>query len=157
MKLKKYIGFVNEKFGVSIQICEKSKETYGFILKYLNNIISFGGYMDNENLYQVCAYDNSELIGIRLFRMKDRKVHLNYSVVSESHRNMGINKKMAEKIFEISENNGVELITSNVRESNIYSIKSLLSSGFQINDKVVRYYDDGEKKISLFKECKSYD
>lgn len=145
-----------EEYGhdIDVNLCEKSKVTYDFMSKYLD-IIPFDGYINNENIFQVCAYDGDEMVGVRMFRMKDKKIHLNYAVVSESHRNLGVNKKMADKIIEMSKDSGVSIITSNVREGNKYSIKSLLSSGFQINDKVERYYDDGEKKISFFKKFKT--
>jgi ribosomal protein S18 acetylase RimI-like enzyme len=82
--------------------------------------------------------------------MKDGKIHMNYSAVDDAYRNKGINKKMKLKIIETGKQNGCTLITSNVRESNISSLKSQLSVGFKINDRADLKYPDGEKKIPLY-------
>ena len=129
---------------------EKTNETYDFIKQYLD-VIDFDSYINNHNLYQVVArYDNS-IIGIRIFRMNDGKIHLNYSAVIPEFRNKGLNKKMFNEIEKIGILNNVNIITSNVRESNISSLKSLLGSGFQINKNYDLKYPDGEKKLPLFK------
>ena len=129
---------------------EKTNETYDFIRQYLD-VIDFDSYINNNNLYQVVArYDNS-IIGIRIFRMNDGKIHLNYSAVIPEFRNKGLNKKMFNEIEKIGILNNVNIITSNVRESNISSLKSLLGSGFQINKNYDLKYPDGEKKLPLFK------
>ena len=57
---------------------------------------------------------------------------------------------MVEK--KIAKNNNVQVITSNVRESNLSSLNSLLNSGFQINKNYELYYPDGERKLPLFKK-----
>lgn len=159
MKNKKHIqGFIrfNENLNMSdvsdiiIKQEEKTNETYEFINQYLD-VIDFDSYINNNNLYQVVArYDNS-IIGIRIFRMNDGKIHLNYSAVIPEFRNKGLNKKMFNEIEKIGISNNVNIITSNVRESNISSLKSLLGSGFQINKNYDLKYPDGEKKIPLFK------
>ena len=55
-------------------------------------------------------------------------------------------------IFDIASKNNVSIITSNVRESNKASMKSLLASGFELNDRVELFYPDGEKKLPFFKK-----
>ena len=129
---------------------KKTNETYNFIKKYLD-VIDIDSYINNHNLYQVVVRYDNEIIGIRIFRMNDGKIHLNYSAVIPEFRKMGLNKKMLNEIEKIGISNGVNVITSNVRESNIYSLKSLLGSGFQINTNYDLKYPDGEKKIPLFK------
>jgi ribosomal protein S18 acetylase RimI-like enzyme len=82
--------------------------------------------------------------------MKDGKIHMNYSSVDETYRNMGINKKMKLKIIEIGRENSCTVITSNVRQSNISSLKSQQGVGFKVNDRVDLTYPDGEKKLPLY-------
>jgi len=77
-------------------------------------------------------------------------IHLNYSAVDEAYRNMGINKSMKLRIIEIGRKNNCSLITSNVRQSNLASLKSQQDIGFKVNDKVDLKYPDGEKKIPLY-------
>jgi ribosomal protein S18 acetylase RimI-like enzyme len=148
--LLKFDEFVNESFNnIEIVECEKSRESYDFVSNYLD-IIDFESYINNQNLYQVCAYENNILIGVSIFKMYDGKIHMNYGVVDANYRNVGINKKMKLKIIEIGKENNCSLITANVRESNIPSLRSLESVGFEINNKVDLRYPDGEKKIPLY-------
>lgn len=135
---------------IIIELEEKTKETYDFIKKFLD-VIAFDNYMSNKNLYQVVVRYNNSIIGIRIFRMADGKIHLNYSAVDPEFRNRGLNKKMLNEIEKIAISNGINIMTSNVRESNISSLRSLLGSGFQINKNYDLKYPDGEKKIPLFK------
>jgi ribosomal protein S18 acetylase RimI-like enzyme len=130
--------------------CEKTIQAYEILTKYLDNIIGFDEYASNESLYQVCAYQSDKLIGVVVFRMKDDKIHLNYSAVIEDYRNKGINRKMLEKIIEIAKINKISLITANVRISNKASLKSLLNSGLNINNRVSLKYPDGEEKVAFY-------
>lgn len=149
----KHIKNINENFNsndLSVKICDKSKEIYEFISKYLH-VMDFDSYINNENLYNVCVYDNNILIATDIFRMKDGKIHLNYSAVDEKYRNKGINKMMKYFIIDFAKKNNCTVITANVRESNIASINSFLSTGFTMNTKYDDLkYPDGEKKIPFF-------
>jgi ribosomal protein S18 acetylase RimI-like enzyme len=145
----KYLKSFNES-NSSVRLIDKDQTTYDFISSYLN-VISYDDYIVNDNLYQVGCFINDELVGLRIFRMLDGKIHLNYSAVSDKFRGSGINSIMYLEIEKIGRSNGVSLITSNVRESNVSSLKSLLKCGFSINDRVDLMYPDGERKIALYK------
>jgi len=145
----KYLKSFNES-NTSVRLIDKDQTTYDFISSYLN-VISYDDYITNQNLYQVGYFINDELVGLRIFRMLDGKIHLNYSAVSEEFRGSEINSIMYLEIEKIGRSNGVSLITSNVRESNVSSLKSLLKCGFNINDRVDLRYPDGERKIALYK------
>ena len=146
----KHLRRFNESFdSIEIVQCDKSRESYDFVAKQLD-ILDYDVYINNENLYQICAYDNDKLVGVSIFRMKDGKIHMNYSSVDESYRNQGINKKMKLKIIEIGKENGCTVITSNVRQSNLSSLKSQQAVGFKVNDRVDLTYPDGEKKLPLY-------
>lgn len=147
----KHLVRFNENFNLNnlkVSECEKSRETYDFVDKYLD-MIDFESYINNGNLYQICVYDGFILVGVSIFRMKDDKIHMNYSSVDESYRNRGINKMMKNKIIEIGRNNKCTVITSNIRQSNI-SLRSQKSVGFKVNDRVDLSYPDGEKKLPLY-------
>ena len=106
----RYLRRFNESFdNIEIVQCDKSRESYDFVAKHLD-ILDFDSYINNENLYQICAYDNDKLVGVSIFRMKDGKIHMNYSSVDETYRNQGINKKMKLKIMRLVEN-GCPVIT----------------------------------------------
>lgn len=128
----KHIRSYLDKNSIVVKLLDKTEETYNFIKNYLH-VVDFNSYIDNDNLYQVAAYRGNELIGLRIFRMKDGKIHLNYSAVVESERGKNINKLMFDKINEIALENNVSVITSNVRTSNTSSYNSLIKSGFEVN------------------------
>ena len=146
----KYLKSFNES-NSSVRLIDKDQTTYDFISSYLN-VVSYDDYIVNDNLYQVGCFSDGELVGLSIFKMVGDKIHLNYSVVSEDYRGGGLNIEMFKKIEEIGRSNGVSLITSNVRESNVSSLKSLLKCGFSINDRVDLRYPDGERKIALYKK-----
>jgi len=146
----KYLKSFNES-NSSARLIDKDQTTYDFISSYLN-VISYRDYIVNDNLYQVGCFINGELLGLSIFKMVGDKIHLNYSVVSEGYRGGGLNVEMFKKIEEIGRSNGVSMITSNVREGNVSSLKSLLKCGFVINDRVDLRYPDGERKIALYKK-----
>lgn len=148
----KYIKKLNENKldNLSIEISDKSKEIYDFISSYLN-LIDFESYFNNENLYNIAVYDQQKIIAANIFRMKDGKIHLNYSAVNPNYRNIGVNKLMKKYIVKFAKQNNCSVITANVRKSNIKSLKSLLNSGFNINTNYNDLkYPDGEEKIALF-------
>jgi ribosomal protein S18 acetylase RimI-like enzyme len=146
----RYLKNFNESFNnIQITECNKSIEGYNFVAKYLD-ILDFDSYINNENLYQICAYYGTNIVGVSIFKMKDGKIHMNYSSVDPDYRNKGINKEMKLKIIEIGRENGCTIITSNVRQSNISSLKSQKGVGFKVNDRVNLTYPDGEKKLPLY-------
>jgi ribosomal protein S18 acetylase RimI-like enzyme len=145
----KYLKEYNSYSNISYKFCDKSKESYEFISKYLD-VIDYDSYISNDNLYQICGHENDELISISIFKLLDGKAHINYSAVKDEYRNKGISKEMRNKIIDFLKKNNCKLVTSNVKKSNINSIKSLLSTGFKINDRVKRFYPDGEEKIAMY-------
>ena len=152
----KSFNLFNESIeNIKCSLCDKSKETYDFVSSEFE-ILPYDKYISNDNLYQVCCYVDNKLVGVRIFLMKEGKIHLNYTVVSSSYRNLGINRKMFDVIFDVANKNNVSIVTSNVRESNKASIKSLLASGFELNDRVELFYPDGEKKLPFFKKLKPF-
>lgn len=150
----KYIKFLESLKDINIIQSPKTDDSYHFLESHLKSIISKEDYINNESLLQVCAFFDKKLVGVRCFRMKDGKIHLNYSAVDVDYRKTGINQGMFNTIRNIAEKNDIQLITVNVRESNVNSLKSLLKSGFQINTNAELKYPDGEKKIALYFKLK---
>lgn len=147
----KYLKKYNESTSLIVKLIDKDLTTYDFIKSYLN-VISYEDYIVNDNLYQVGCFSGGELVGLMIFRMLGDKIHLNYTAVLDEFRGGGINGMMLSEIEKIGVENGVSMITSNVRESNVSSLRSLLKCGFSINDRVDLRYPDGEIKIALYKK-----
>jgi len=148
MKISRF--FEHSENPIQIKLEDKSLETWNFIKQYLD-VLDFNTYMENSNLYQVVARSLDDIVGVSIFKMKDGKIHINYSAVVEEKRSRGLNVEMTSEIEKIAKENNVEVITTNVRESNPASINSYLKSGFKINTNYSLSYPDGEKKIALFK------
>lgn len=146
----KYLKSFNESTSLIVKLIDKDLTTYDFIKSYLN-VISYEDYIVNENLYQVGCFSGGELVGLMIFRMGD-KIHLNYTAVLDEFRGVGINGMMLSEIEKIGVDNGVSMITSNIRKRNVSSLRSLLKCGFSINDRVDLRYPDGERKIALYKK-----
>ena len=147
----KYLKKYNESTSLIVKLIDKNLTTYDFIKSYLN-VISYEDYIVNDNLYQVGCFSGGELVGLMIFRMRGDKIHLNYTAVLDEFRGVGINGMMLSEIEKIGVDNGVSMITSNVREGNVSSLRSLLKCGFSINDRVDLRYPDGEIKIALYKK-----
>jgi ribosomal protein S18 acetylase RimI-like enzyme len=147
----KYLKSFNESTSLIVKLIDKDLTTYDFIKSYLN-VISYEDYIVNDNLYQVGCFSDGGLVGLMIFRMVGDKIHLNYTAVLDEFRGGGINGMMLSEIEKIGVDNGVSMITSNVRESNVSSLRSLLKCGFSINDRVDLRYPDGERKIALYKK-----
>jgi len=148
--MKIYRFFEHSENPIKIKLEDKSLETWNFTKKFLD-VLDFNTYMENSNLYQVVARSLDDIVGVSIFKMKDGKIHINYSAVVEEKRSRGLNVEMTSEIEKIAKENNVEVITTNVRESNPASINSYLKSGFKINTNYSLSYPDGEKKIALFK------
>jgi ribosomal protein S18 acetylase RimI-like enzyme len=137
-------------YNYTISIENRSNEHYSFLKKYFDIPFSFVEYINNNNIYIITVRIKDELIGVELFRMKDNKIHLTYTLIEEEYRNKGINTNIKKAVINFAKNNNVNLITANVRKSNMHSLKTFLSTGFKINDSVKNTYPDGEEKIPLY-------
>jgi predicted acetyltransferase len=84
------------------------------------------------------------LVGVSVFFIENGNLHLNYTAVSKNHRNIGINKLMKKELISYAKGKNISKITANVRESNIFSVKSLISSGFKLdNENTTKYESSG--------------
>jgi ribosomal protein S18 acetylase RimI-like enzyme len=128
----------------------KSQETFSLMSLYFK-VGKFKTYMADNYLFQVGVFYNGELVGLRWLKMKDNLIQLQYSVVKEDYRGNGINGLMLKWVDQAAVENGVDLVTVHVRESNIASLKSLQKAGFIVNENATGFYANNEKKINLYK------
>lgn len=138
--------------NIAINIEKNSHEIYNFIAEYLNITLDIEKYLVSENTKQIVARDNGTIVGAIIFNINNNKAHISYAAVSTEMRNNGINKKMLSALEEYCKNNGIIMLTSNIRAGNIASLTSRLNSGFQINHNYDLKYPDGEKKLPMFKK-----
>jgi ribosomal protein S18 acetylase RimI-like enzyme len=135
---------------ILIDLEDKSTEHYSFLSKYFTIPFSVEDFYSNDKINIVTARHINKLVGVSLFVINNDRIHMNYTAVDEKYRNKGINNDIKNFIIKYAKECNINLITTNVRKSNEYSLKTFLSSGFQINDKAIGKYPDGEDKIPLY-------
>ena len=128
---------------------EKSREVFDFVNQYFETI-DYEDYILNDNLYQFGVYDKIRLVGVIIYRMKDGKIHINYTAVHENYRKRGINHLMIKEVMLKGIETDCSMITVNVKSDNTPSLKSFLSCHFNININVKRTYPDGTNQIAMF-------
>ena len=92
------------------------------------------------------------IVGLRIFKILEDKIHLTYTAVEVPYRGYGINHMMLEIIEGVAKELEIDTITSNVRESNIASLRSLEKSGFKAILGQNLTYSNGEEKIPHIKK-----
>jgi ribosomal protein S18 acetylase RimI-like enzyme len=135
------------KWDLNIGLGEKCPISFDFINRFINVSISLDDYLHSPNMKQVITYDSDRIVGLRIFKILEDSIHLTYTAVEFPYRGHGINHMMLEIIEDLSRELGIDTITSNVRKSNIPSLRSLEKSGFISIPGQNLTYSDGEEKI----------
>ena len=139
------------KWDLNIGLGEKCPISFDFINRFINVSISLDDYLDSPNMKQVITYDKDMIVGLRIFKILEDSIHLTYTAVEVPYRGYGINHMMLEIIEGVAKDLGIDTITSNVRESNIPSLRSLEKSGFKSILGQNLTYSNGEEKIPHMK------
>ncbi len=140
------------KWDLNIGLGEKCPISFDFINRFINVSISLEDYLHSPNMKQIITYDKDKIVGLRIFKILEDKIHLTYTAVEVPYRGYGINHMMLEIIEGVSKDLGIDTITSNVRESNIASLRSLEKSGFKSILGQNLTYSNGEEKIPHIKK-----
>lgn len=139
-------------WGLIIDLGNKSLDSYEFMNRFITVTIPFEEYIENENINQVIVYHNDKIIALRIYRILEDRIHLTYTAVDVPYRGNSINHMMLLRIEEIAKNLGIDTLTSNVRVSNLASLRSLEKSGFIPIQGQNLTYSNGEKKIPHMKK-----
>ena len=140
------------KWNLNIGLGEKCPISFDFINRFINVSISLDDYLHSPNIKQVITYDKDMIVGLRIFKILEDKIHLTYTAVEVPYRGYGINHMMLEIIEGVAKELEIDTITSNVRESNIASLRSLEKSGFKAILGQNLTYSNGEEKIPHIKK-----
>lgn len=132
-----------------IQEIEKNPTSYKFINRVLP-MPPYDIYMAKTHWKQLGYFVNGLMVGSILFSDMTESSHIRYTVVLEKYKGAAINKEMVAEVEKLAKQKGFNRITTNIRQSNISSLRSFLGRGFLIY-RADRYYKDGELKISLVK------
>ena len=129
----------------------KSDDYYNFINQYLDIQFDIEEYLTNQTINQIIATKSDNLIGARMFRINDGFIHLSYTAVIPEERGKSINHQMLLQIEKIALDRGINKITSTARISNFASNRSLIKSGFILDEGNESTYKCGEKKLHYYK------
>ena len=140
------------KWDLHIGLGEKCPISFDFINRFINVSITLEDYLSNPLMKQVITYDKDKIVGLRIFRILEDKIHLTYTAVEVPYRGNGINHMMLEIIEGVAKELNIDTITSNVRVSNIASLRSLEKSGFVSIPNQNLTYSNGEEKIPHIKK-----
>ena len=139
-------------WGLIIDLGHKSLDSYEFMNRFISVSIPFEEYIDDSNINQVIVYHDDKIIALRIYRILEDRIHLTYTAVDVPYRGNSINHMMLLRIEDIAKNLGIDTLTSNVRESNLASLRSLEKSGFSPIFGQNLTYSNGEKKIPHMKK-----
>jgi ribosomal protein S18 acetylase RimI-like enzyme len=146
-----YVGNIKPIGDIICQTVTKSEKYYEFLGQYLNILFDLDEYLNNPTINQIIATKSDNLIGARMFRINDGFIHLSYTAVIPEERGKSINHQMLLEIEKIALNRDIDKITSSARISNFASNRSLVKSGFILDESKETTYSCGEKKLYYYK------
>ena len=138
-------------WGFIIDLGNKSLDSYEFMNRFIPMSMSLEDYLNDTNINQVIVYHNDKIIALRIYRILGDRIHLTYTAVDIPYRGNSINHMMLLRIEKVATNLGIDTLTSNVRESNSASLRSLEKSGFKPILGQDLTYSNCEKKIPHMK------
>lgn len=143
----------------NVRFAQKELKHYDLLCSEFDICFDKEEFVLRNDLFIVEACVNSELAAVSIFRLRSissaqKIIRLFYTVVKKEYRGHGINKSIKSFVENYAIQEDVSKILANVRESNLPSRKSLLSSGFKEDSSCDLYYKNGERKIRFFKETK---
>jgi len=129
----------------------KTELAYLFVKEYLDIKFPVDEYLTNPEIWEITAKRGSTIIGVRMFRVFEDLIHCIYTAVIPEERGKSINHLMLLEIEKITQSKGINKITSTARISNYSSNRSLIKSGFILDESKESAYPCGEKKLHYYK------
>jgi len=129
----------------------KTELAYLFVKEYLDIKFPVDEYLTNPEIWEITAKRGSTIIGVRMFRVFEDLIHCIYTAVIPEERGKSINHLMLLEIEKITQSKGINKITSTARISNYSSNRSLIKSGFILDESKESTYPCGEKKLHYYK------
>jgi ribosomal protein S18 acetylase RimI-like enzyme len=143
----------------TLSVEPKSMEHYEFVRNHFDFPVDIGDYqnfMECPNRYIVAVRMNSSinpfLIGVSIFNMLKDKINIDYVAIDKEYRRKGINRAINNLIEEVALSNYIDLLTANIRETNVNSMNSFQKCGFIINENRMCKYSNGDIKIHVYKK-----
>jgi ribosomal-protein-alanine N-acetyltransferase len=97
------------------------------------------------------AKEGEEILGYGICQKKGEKGIIFSIAVKRKWQNLGIGTKILENLLEILKKEGVKEILLHVRENNQRAISFYKNLGFEIKERVERYYFNGHNAFLMVK------
>ena len=92
-------------------------------------------YIADSSAYILGVFDNNVLIGFiwcyKRMVNDSQRLHINYFIVDEKHRNCGIGKELINRVFDYAKDTGIEKVELMVSKSNKTAMKFYNKNGFE--------------------------
>ena len=129
------------------EINEKDYVNVNNLLKNFNYELTKESF--NNDFLKVLVYEEECIKGILVYQYLYDRLEIDYIIVDNNYRNMGIASKLLNSLENTYEN--IDNITLEVRESNTSAISFYLKNGFKEIAKRKNYYKD-EDGILMIKK-----
>jgi len=129
------------------EINEKDYVNVNNLLKNFNYELTKESF--NNDFLKVLVYEEECIKGILVYQYLYDRLEIDYIIVDNNYRNMGIASKLLNSLENTYEN--IDNITLEVRESNESAINFYLKNGFKEVTKRKNYYKD-EDGILMIKK-----
>ena len=122
--------------------------------KSVNGLLSsFDSNIDlNSNPFYKCLiYEEKEILGVIVFEEIYGRIELDYIIVDDNYRRLGIASKLMEYLINYVKNNNILNITLEVNESNISALNLYKKYKFELVSRREKYYKDNDAILMIRK------
>jgi len=114
---------------------------------------SFGCNIDlNSNPFYKClVYEENGILGVIVFEEIYGRIELDYIIVDDNYRRLGIASKLMDYLVYYAKNNSVSNITLEVNENNTSAINLYKKYKFKLVSRRENYYKDNDAILMIRK------
>ena len=114
---------------------------------------SFDSNIDlNSNPFYKClVFEENGILGIIVFEEIYGRIELDYIIVDENYRRLGIASKLMEYLINYVKNNNISNITLEVNESNTSALNLYKKCGFEMVSRREKYYKNNDAILMIRK------
>ena len=131
-----------------IRFCEASnyKSVNGLLSSFDSNID-----LNSNPFYKCLIYEEKEILGVIVFEEIYDRIELDYIIVNDNYRRLGIASKLMEYLINYVKNNNILNITLEVNESNISALNLYKKYKFELVSRREKYYKDNDAILMIRK------
>lgn len=122
--------------------------------KCVNRLLSsFDSNIDlNSNPFYNClVYDEEAILGVILFEEIYGRIELDYIIVDDNYRRLGIASKLMEYLINYASCNNISNITLEVNENNTSALNLYKKYKFELVSRREKYYKDNDAILMIRK------